>query len=65
MGDHNIRPLDGDKASRITRYRERAEELRAIAEDLKRYSERETLYAIATTYEEMADEVALMTAIEP
>ena len=50
-----IRQLDGSAALRVVQYRNRAEELRVIADELVLNSERETLLRIADTYDDMAD----------
>jgi hypothetical protein len=47
-----LRPEHRD--GRIVQYREKAEELRAIAEDVILEKTRTTLLSLATTYEEMA-----------
>jgi len=50
-----IVPFDrGSKSYRVKRYRERAEELRAIAEDLLNNECQATLMRLANTYDEMA-----------
>lgn len=48
----------GSSNYRVKRYRERAEELRAIAEDLKTDDCRDTLIRLADTYEQMAAQLA-------
>ena len=50
-----IAPYDkGSSNYRVKRYRERAEELRSIAEDLKTDECHETLIRLAETYDQMA-----------
>ena len=45
--------MDGDRTA-ASRYRERAEEVRAIAADMKTHGAREILVGIAESYERMA-----------
>jgi len=49
---------EGPIGYRIKRYRQRADALKAVAEELLGDPERHTLLRIATTYEAMADEAA-------
>jgi len=43
-----------DRAARIAQYREKAEELRAISEDVILHETRTTLLNLASTYEDVA-----------
>jgi len=52
--ERTIKPLGGSILQRVVNYRNRAAELRIIADDLTRPSEKETLRQIATQYEDMA-----------
>ena len=49
---------EGPIGHRIKRYRQRADALKAVAEELLAERERKTLLRIATTYEAMADQAA-------
>ena len=56
---YSIQPCArGSSAYRIKRYRERAEELRTIADDLLHGECQETLLRIASSYEDMALQAA-------
>jgi len=48
----------GSSAYRVKRYRERAEELRTIAEDLSQDECQQTLLRLAKSYEQMATQAA-------
>ena len=52
--ERTIKPLGGSILQRVVNYRNRAAELRIIADDLTLPSEKETLRQIATQYEDMA-----------
>ena len=57
-----VTPCDrGSSSYRVKRYRQRAEELRTIAEDLKTDGARETLIRIAESYEQMAVQAAALS----
>ena len=53
-----IKSLAGSRIDRMAQYRNRAEELRVIAEDMLVASQKETLHRIAATYEDMAETLA-------
>jgi hypothetical protein len=58
-----IAPYDkGSSTYRVKRYRERAEELRSIAEDLRTDDCRATLIRLADSYEQMAVQAAELGA---
>jgi len=53
-----MRLLAGSPVFRIVQYRNRAEELRVVANQVKPDSERETLLLIADTYDGLADHIS-------
>jgi len=53
-GSGGVAKSNGDRASRIMKYLDRAEELRAIAGAMKTEQARETLLSTALEYEHMA-----------
>lgn len=58
---YGIVPCDkGSSAYRVKRYRERAEELRTIADDLRHSDCQQTLLRLANSYEQMATQAAAM-----
>lgn len=60
-----IRPFDkGSTSYRVKRYRERAEELRAIAQDLKSDECQNMLVRLANSYEQMADQADVSPRLE-
>ena len=52
----NPTPFKGGKLERLIHYRNRAEELRIIAEDFADDAVRETLLDVAATYDQLANE---------
>ena len=55
-----IRPIDDYAAQRMVNYRNHAEELRTIADEMLMPSEKETLRRIADTYDDMANTLSRM-----
>ena len=53
----------GSSAYRVKRYRERAEELRTIADDLLHDECQQTLLRLATSYEQMAAQAASLQEV--
>lgn len=49
----------GSSAYRVKRYRERAEELRTIADDLRHSDCQQTLLRLANSYDQMATQAAM------
>ena len=50
----------GSSTYRVKRYRERAEELRTIADDLRHSDCQQTLLRLASSYDQMATQAAAM-----
>lgn len=61
--EQKIRPLEGTDGWCVVQYRNRAEELRVIAEDMLVPSEKEALCRIARTYDDMASMLTSLYAI--
>jgi hypothetical protein len=61
-GQRCVRPLAGRAAARIIQYRNRAEELCIIGDDVVLDSSRETLKGIAKNYDDMPNLVSAMSA---
>ncbi|MBV8800697.1 MAG: hypothetical protein JO208_12920 [Alphaproteobacteria bacterium] len=60
MAESIIKPLSGSVMERVANYRNKAEELRVILEDLLVHDLRQTLRRIATEYDTMARTLARM-----
>jgi hypothetical protein len=59
---YSIVPFEkGSTTYRVKRYRERAEELRAIAQDLMSDDCHDTLMRLASTYEQMAAQAEIVS----